>query len=151
MQPRSQAKTRKLGYDRGVIGKGVAVGLAALAFAPSAATVNPPSRPGPWRQIGKAVTSRLNAKAHLARTALGMQDLAFVVASRSPRRIHLSWTSHCEEQDDDGYTEDYSGKLSGVGRVTYYPHVFDKAIACYVTVSTDAIKGARVVTAVFSY
>jgi len=48
----------------------------------------------------------------------------------------LSWTSYCEEQSDDGYTEDYAGKLSGVGRVTYYPHVFDGATLCYVTVST---------------
>jgi hypothetical protein len=134
-----------------VIGKGVAVGLAALAFAPSAATVNPPSRPGPWKQLGKAVTSRLNAKAHMYRTAQGMKALAIVGASRSPRRIHLSWTSYCEEQSDDGYTEDYSGKLSGVGRVTYYPPVFDRATLCYVTINTDAIEGARVVTAVFSY
>jgi hypothetical protein len=134
-----------------MIAKGVAVGLAALAIAPSAATVNPPSQPGPWKQIGKAVTSRPNAKAHLFRTAQGMKALAIVGASRSPRRIHLSWTSYCEEQSDDGYTEDYSGKLSGVGRVTYYPPVFDRATLCYVTVSTEAIKGARVVTAVFSY
>ena len=134
-----------------MIGKGVAVGLAALAFAPSAVTINPPSRPGPWKQIGTAVTSRLSAKAHMYRTAQGMKALAIVGASRSPRRIHLSWTSYCEEQSDDGYTEDYSGKLTGVGRVTYYPPVFDGATLCYVTVSTDAIRGARVVTAVFSY
>ena len=139
------------GYYRGVLAKGVAAGLAALAFGPSAATVDPPSRPGPWKQLGKAVTSRVNAKSHMFRTALGMKAVAFVVASRSPRRIHLSWTSYCEEQSDDGYTEDYAGKLSGVGRVTYYPHVFDGATLCYVTVSTDALKGARVVTAVFSY
>jgi hypothetical protein len=134
-----------------VIGKGVAAGLAALAFAPSAATVNPPSRPGPWKQLGKAVTSRVNARAHLSRTAVGMKALAFVVASRSPRQIHVSWTSYCEEQSDDGYTEDYSGKLSGVGRVSYYPSVFDGATLCSVTVSTGAVKGARVVSAVFSY
>ena len=85
------------------------------------------------------------------RTAQSMKALAIVGASRSPRRIHLSWTSYCEEQSDDGYTEDYSGKLSGVGRVTYYPPVFDGATLCYVTVSTDAVRGARVVTAVFSY
>ncbi len=125
--------------------------MAALAFVPSGASVNPPSRPGPWKQVGKAVTSRVNAKAHMYRTVLGMKALALVVASRSPRRIHVSWSSYCEEQSDDGYTEDYSGKLSGVGRVTHYPPVFDGATLCYVTVNTDAIKGARVVTAVFSY
>ena len=80
-----------------------------------------------------------------------MKALAIVVASRSPRRIDASWTSYCEEQSDDGYTEDYSGKLRGVGRVTYYPHVFDGATLCYVTVSTNVTKGARVVSAVFSY
>jgi hypothetical protein len=130
--------------------KGVAVALAALAFAPSAGTVNPPSRPGPWKQIGVAVTSRVDAKAHMYRTVQGMKALAFVVASRSPRRIHLAWSSYCEEQSDDGYTEDYSGKLSAVGRVTHYPPVFDGATLCYVTVNTEAVKGARVVTAVFS-
>jgi len=134
-----------------VLAKGVAVGLTALAFAPSAATVNPPSRPGPWKQVGKAVTSRIDAKTQMYRTALDPKALAIVVASRSSRRFHASWTSYCEEQSDDGYTEDYSGKLSGVGRVTYYPPVFDRATLCYVTVSTAALRGARVVTAVFSY
>jgi len=85
------------------------------------------------------------------RTALDPKVLAIVVASRSPRRIHASWTSYCEEQSDDGYTEDFSGKLNGVGRVTSYPPVFDRATLCYVTVSTDPIRGARVVSAVFSY
>ena len=127
------------------------MGLAALAFAPSAVTINPPSRPGPWKQIGTTVTSRLSAKAHMYRTAQGMKALAIVGASRSPRRIHLSWTSYCEEQSDDGYTESHQGKLSGVGRITYYPPVFDGATLCDVAVNTAAIKGARVVTAVFSY
>jgi hypothetical protein len=113
--------------------------------------VSPPSQPGPWKQTGKAVTSRVGAKVHLNRTALGMKALAFVVTSRSLRRIHVSWSSYCEEQSDDGYTEDFSGKLSGVRRVTYYPHVFDGATLCYVYVNTDAIKGARVTAAVFSY
>jgi hypothetical protein len=134
-----------------VIGKAVAVGLDALAFAPSAATVNPPSRPGPWKQIGKATTSRLNAKAHLASTALGMKALAFVVASRSPRRIHLSWSSYCEEQSDDGYTETFQGKLSALRLVTRNPQVFDGATQCNVVVNVAAIKGFRVSAAVFSY
>ncbi len=88
---------------------------------------------------------------HVYRTALGTKALAFVVTSRSPRRIHLSWTSYCEEQSDDGYTEDFSGTLSRVGRVTYYPHVFDGATQCNVVVNTAAIKGFRVSAAVFSY
>jgi len=118
---------------------------------PSPASVTPPSQPGPWKQVGKASTSRIGAKLHVSRTALGMKALAFVVASRSPRRIHVSWASYCEEQSDDGYTEDYTGRLSGVGRITYYPHVFDGATLCSVWFHTDAIKGARVTAAVFSY
>ena len=134
-----------------MVAKLIAVSLAALALAPSAATINPPARPGPWKQAGKAVTSRINAKAHLNRTALGIKAVAVVVASRSPRRIHASWSTYCEEQSDDGYTEDHSGTLSGMGRVTYYPPVFDGATLCQVFVHTDAIRGARVVAAVFSY
>jgi hypothetical protein len=139
------------GYHYAVLAKVIAASLAALAFGPSAATVTPPSRPGPWNQVGTAVTSRLNTKAHLSRTALGMKALAFVVASRSPRRIHLAWSTYCEEQSDDGYTESHQGKLSGVGRITYYPPVFEGATLCDVSVNTDPIKGARVVAAVFSY
>jgi hypothetical protein len=131
--------------------KGIAAGLAALAFAPSAASVTPPSRPGPWKQIGKAPTSRLAARMHVSKTALGMKALAFVVTSSSPRRIHVSWSSYCEEQSDDGYTENFQGKLSGVGRITYYPHVFDVATACYVWINTEPMTGARVTAAVFSY
>ncbi|MDP9284970.1 MAG: hypothetical protein M3P41_08480 [Actinomycetota bacterium] len=67
---------------------------------------------------------------HVYRTALGTKALAFVVTSRSPRRIHVSWSSYCEEQSDDGYTENYQGKLSGVARITSYPHVFDGATLC---------------------
>jgi hypothetical protein len=38
-----------------------------------------------------------------------------------------------------------------VGRVTYYPHVFDGATLCYVNLNTRPIRGARVSAAVFSY
>jgi len=48
------------------------------------------------------------------RTAQGMKALAIVGASRSTRRIHLSWTSYCEEQSDDGYTE--AASFAGVGQ-----------------------------------
>lgn len=80
-----------------------------------------------------------------------MKALAFVVTSRSSRRINVEWTSYCEEQSDDGYTEDFSGTLRGVGRITSYPHVFDGATQCYVVVNAAGIKGARVSAAVFSY
>jgi hypothetical protein len=134
-----------------MLAQAIAAGLAAFTFAPSGTQVTPPSQPGPWKQIGKAPTSRLAARMHLSRTAPGATALAFVVTSGSPRRIQLSWSSYCEEQSDDGYTENYQGKLSAVGRITYYPHVFDGATVCYVWLNTDAIKGARVTAAVFSY
>jgi hypothetical protein len=63
----------------------------------------------------------------------------------------VEWTSYCEEQSDDGYTEDHSGKLSGLRLVTSYPHVFDGATQCNVVVNVAAIKGFRVSAAVFSY
>ena len=80
-----------------------------------------------------------------------MKALAFVVTSRSPRRMHVQWTSYCEEQSDDGYTETFQGNLSGVKRVEYYPHVFDGATLCYVAVNTAAVKGSRVTEAVYWY
>ena len=70
---------------------------------------------------------------------------------RIPRRLHVEWASYCEEQSDDGYTESYTGKLSGVGRITYYPHVFDGATTCDVWINASPVKGARVVAGVFSY
>jgi hypothetical protein len=134
-----------------VLRSGIAVTVAVFAFVPSAANLAGPSQPGPWKQIGKAAASRIGAKVHITRDALDMKALAFVVASRSSRRMHVEWTSYCEEQSDDGYTESYQGKLSGVRRVEYYPKVFDGATLCYVAVNTAAIKGARVAEAVFSY
>jgi hypothetical protein len=152
MQPRSQTETRELGYDRGVLAKGITVGLAALALAPSAASVPPPTQPGPWKQVGKAATSRIGVKLHIFRTAVGMKALAFVVTSRSSsRRVKLEWTSYCEEQSDDGYTETFQGKLSALRLVTHYPQVFDGATQCNVVVNVAAIKGFRVSAAVFSY
>ena len=125
--------------------------LTAFALVPTATNVTPPSQPGPWRQVGKAATSRVGAKLHVSRSAMNMKALAFVVASRSPRRLHVEWASYCEEQSDDGYTESYTGKLSGVGRITYYPHVFDGATTCDVWINASPVKGARVVAGVFSY
>jgi hypothetical protein len=134
-----------------MLGKAFATGLAAFAFVPSGAALAPPTQPGPWQQVGKAETSRIGAKLHLDRTAVNMKALAFVVASRSSRRIHVTWTSYCEFNSDDDYTESYSGKLSGVHRITYYPHVFDGATHCDLSVNAASIKGARVVVGVFSY
>ena len=125
--------------------------LVGLTVIPSSAALAPPSNPGSWQLIGKAATSRIGAKLHVSRTASGMKALAFVVASRSPRRLHVEWASYCEEQSDDGYTENFMGKLSGVGRITYYPHVFDGATTCDVWINASPVRGARVVAGVFSY
>jgi hypothetical protein len=134
-----------------VLVRGLAAAVSALALAPSGPTLAPPSQPGPWQVVGKVATSRIGAKLHISRTARGMKALAFVVASKSPRRIHVVWASYCEFNSDDDYTESYSGRLSGVGRITSYPHVFDGATNCDVAVNADAVKGGRVVAAVYSY
>jgi len=134
-----------------VLGTGLAVAVAAITLSPSATSLVPPSQPGTWHVVGKVQTSRPGAKLHISRHVLGMKALAFVVASKSPRRIHVVWASYCEFYSDDEYTESYSGKLSGVHRIEYYPHVFDGATDCDVAVNTDAVKGARVVTGVYSY
>lgn len=157
MRPRKTGRkhtggAQKLGYHRDVSWSGIAAGLSALGLlAPAGAGIPPPTQPGPWKQVGNAATSRLGAKLHLSRTVLDMKALAFVVTSRSPRRIHVRWASYCEFTSDDDYTEDYSGTLSGVRRITHYPHVFDGATLCYVSVNAAAIRGARVSAAVFSY
>ena len=94
----------------------------------------------------------IGVKLHISRTALGMKALAFVVTSRSSsRRVKVEWTSYCEEQSDDGYTETFQGKLSALRLVTRYPQVFDGATQCNVVVNVAAIKGFRVNGAVFSY
>jgi hypothetical protein len=134
-----------------VLGRALATGLAAFAFAPPAATVAPPSQPGPWRLAGKVATSRVGVKLHLSRSVMNMKALAFVVSSRSPRRIHVEWVTYCEFVSDDDYTETHQGTLSGVRRMEKYPHVFDGATHCDVAVNTTAVKGARVTAAVFSY
>src|SRR5205814_7053856 len=123
--------------------KALATGLAAAALAPSGASVTPPSQPGPWKLVGKAAVSRIGARLHVSRSAQNMKALAFVVTSKSPRRVHVTWASYCEFNSDDDYTESYNGSLRGVGKITSYPHVFDGATQCDVAVNTDALKGAR--------
>jgi hypothetical protein len=131
--------------------KAIATGVVAVALGPAAPSVPPPSQPGPWKLVGKAATSRINARFHVSRTAQNMKALAFVVTSKSPRKIHVTWASYCEFYSDDDYTESYNGRLTGVGKIVYYPHVFDGATLCDVAVNTDALKGARVSIGVFSY
>ena len=126
--------------------------IAALALAPATgAAVQPPAQPGPWQLVGKVAVSRIHAHLHVSRSAQNMKALAFVVTSKSARRIHVTWASYCEFYSDDDYTESYNGTLRGVGRITSYPHVFDGATRCDVAVNADAVKGARVTIAVFAY
>ena len=131
--------------------KGLITAFVAVSLVPSSVSLAPPSSPGAWRPVGKVATSRIGNNMHIARTAVGMKALAFVVASRSPRPLHVIWTSYCEFNSDDEYTESYSGKLTGVGRIESYPHVFDGATLCDVAVAVVSIKGARTVAAVYAY
>jgi hypothetical protein len=133
--------------------KALATGFIAFALVPAGAgaSVPPPSQPGPWKPVGKVAVSRINAHLHVSRSAENMKALAFVVTSKSLRKVHVTWASYCEFYSDDDYTESYNGTLRGVGNITSYPHVFDGATRCDVAVNTDAVKGARVTIAVFAY
>ena len=129
----------------------IATGVVAAALTLATTGVSPPTQPGSWTQVGKAATSRVDVRLHVSRTAQNMKALAFVVTSKSPRKIRVVWASYCEFNSDDDYTESYNGRLSGVGRITYYPHLFDGATQCDVSVNTEPIKGARASIAVFAY
>ena len=131
--------------------KALTATIVGLVLVPSSMSLAPPSDPGAWHPVGKVVTSPIRTRLHISRTALGMKALAFVVASKSPRRLHVVWASYCEFNSDDDYTESYSGRLSGVGRIEHYPHVFDQATLCDVAVNVEPIKGARSVAAVYAY
>jgi hypothetical protein len=130
----------------------VALATSAVALAPATGSgVAPPAQPGPWQLVGKVSTSRIGTRLHVSRSAQNMKALAFVVTSKSPRKMRVRWTSYCEFYSDDDYTESYYGTLRGVGRITSYPHVFQDATRCDVAVNTDALKGTRVTVAVFAY
>jgi hypothetical protein len=130
--------------------------LASLLLVPSvapAATVTPPSQPGPWRQIGAAVTSRAGKQVNVTRTALDPHALAFVATSSSSRRIRVTWWTYCEFDSDDGPTEEHQGTLTGVKRVVSYPSVMKDSTLCYlaVTARVPGTPKARATAAVFAY
>jgi hypothetical protein len=133
-----------------VSGRGLATTLAGAALL-DGSSAPMPSQPGPWHVVGRVPTSRIGAKVHASRSIQNMKALAFVVTSRSSRRIHVEWVTYCEFMSDDDYNETHQGKLSGVRRVEHYPAVFDGATHCDIAVNTTAIKGARVTVAVFAY
>ncbi len=126
-------------------------GSAALAVAPMAGSVTPPSVPGPWHQLGSAVTSRPGKTVRLFRGAVAPQALGIVVTSPSPRPIHVFWSSYCEVFDDDTMEAQQQARATGVGTVNVYPPVLQSATRCYVFVTATVGAGAKVTAAEFSY
>jgi hypothetical protein len=126
------------------------VGLTALAIGP-AATVPPPARPGGWRQLGAAATSRPGKAVHSYRTAVDPKALAVVVTSPSSRPLRGTWWTYCEEIDDDTAFEDNHGRLAGARSATVYPPVLERATRCYVSFNVRALGKASVSAAVFAY
>jgi hypothetical protein len=125
-------------------------GLAVLALTP-APTAAPPLRPGPWHQLGAAVTSRPGKSLHLYRAAQNPQALAFVVKSSSSRPIHVFWASYCQVVSDDVAYEEHQGRLDGVKLVVAYPPVLTGATLCYLWVNASARGAARVTATEFAY
>ena len=123
----------------------LAATLSALALA-----VAPPPGPGAWKQVGAAATSKPGRLAHYFRTAMQPTALAVVATSSSAKPIRMTWFGYCEEQSDDGMTEQRQATVTGVHRVVAYPPVLIVATDCTVVV-TIRVAGGRVSSAVFSY
>jgi hypothetical protein len=121
----------------------------AVLFASGAAAVNPPAGGGPWRQLGAAATSRPGKLAHFFRSATSPKALAVVAKSSSSKPIRMTWFSYCEFESDDAQTEQNQATVTGVRRVTAFPHVLDGATLCNVSVTIRVANG-RVAAAVFS-
>ena len=128
---------------------GGTAGLAALALA--APTVAPPPRPGPWHQLGAAVTSAPGKPVYFYRMAQSPTALGIVVVSSSARPITLTWTSYCEIDSDDGPTQDAQGKITARRSVVAYPPVLKDATLCYVWVNAKLLGAGRVAAAEFAY
>jgi hypothetical protein len=129
----------------------VGLGALALAQAPASGGVAPPSTPGPWHQLGSAVTSRPGKTVRLFRGAVAPQALGIVVTSPSQRPIRVFWSSYCEVFDDDTMEAQQQARVTGVGTVTVYPPVLQSATRCYVFVTATVGTGAKVSAAEFSY
>ncbi len=122
----------------------------ALAFgASTAAAVNPPPAPGPWKQVGAAMTSKPGKPLHFFRQALNPQGLGIVVTSTSAKSIRLFWEDDCEVESDDGMTGQGQAIVKGVHTVLAYPPTIPGATLCHVWVNTNAIAGAKVSAAIF--
>ena len=119
--------------------------LSALALA-----VAPPPAAGAWKQLGPAVTSKPGKLTHYFRMAMRPAALAVVASSSSAKPIRMTWFGYCEEQSDDGMTEQRQATVTGVHRVVAYPPVMTGATDCTVVV-TIRVSGGRVASAAFSY
>ena len=113
--------------------------------------MSPPSAPGPWRQVGAAVTSRPGKALHFYRTPKNPKAVGIAVRSTSSRPIRLFWASYCEFESDDVMTGEAQGTITGVRSIYAYPPVLDNATLCYVWVNTRAVAGVKVSAAVFAY
>jgi len=129
----------------------IAAASAALAFGPSGPAVSPPSAPGPWRQVGAAVTSRPGKALHFYRNPQNPKAVGIVVKSTSSRPIRLFWASYCEFESDDVMTGESQATVTGVHSIFAYPPVIENATLCYVWVNTKAVAGVKISAAVFAY
>ncbi len=117
----------------------IAAASAAFALGPSGAAVSPRLAPGPWRQVGAAVTSRPGKALHFYRTPQNPKAVGIVVRSTSSRPIRLFWASYCEFESDDVMTGESQDTATGVHLVVAYPPVLDNATLCYVWVTCESL------------
>jgi hypothetical protein len=126
----------------------IVAGAAALSAV--ALAVAPPPAPGAWKQVGAAVTSKPGRLAHFFRTAMQPTALAVVASSSSAKPIRLTWFGYCEDESDDGMTQQRQATVTGVHRIVAYPPVLTGATDCTVVV-TVRVPGGRASAAVFGY
>lgn len=126
-----------------------AVAVSAALLAGGTAAVDPPAKAGPWRQLGTTVTSRPGKLAHFFRSATSPAALAVVATSSSSKPIRMTWFSYCEFESDDAETEQNQATVTGIRRVTVFPHVLDGATLCNVSVTIRVAHG-RATAAVFT-
>lgn len=119
-----------------------AVIFSAVALTYGGAAIAPPSNPGPWRQLGRTVTSRPGKVAHFYRLAPEPTALGVVASSTSGKPIRLTWFSYCEEQSDDGMTTQNQAIVTQAHRIVAYPPVFGGATLCTVSVTIHVVGGS---------
>ena len=127
-----------------------ALTLSAVAFAYGGASVAPPPDPGPWKQLGRTVTSRPGKVAHFYRIATAPTALGVVAGSSSRKPIRLTWFANCEEQSGDGMTAQNQATVTRVHRIVVHPPVMSGATLCTVSV-TIRVVGGKASAAVYAY